>query len=91
MGKQLPGFRSHFDLGDTTTFGKSASATIRVAGWFLPSLVGAVTRDEEGFFAVPGGGWTKMRINGDKLTERRQLNSGDILEIRGYKFQFQLK
>lgn len=92
MGRQLPGFRSTFDLtAASTTIGKSASATIRLAGWFMPSLVGVITRDGEGYFVVPGGGWSKLSVNGDKLDARRPLSNGDILEIRGYKFQFQLK
>lgn len=89
VGKSLPGHRSRFELTRTsTTIGKSASAIIRLAGWLTPALVGLIVRDVGGYFLVPGTGWFKLRHNGKPLTSRKPLTSGDLLEIRGYKFEF---
>ena len=72
----------------TTMIGKSDAAQIRLQGWFKPKVAAAIARKGEGFTITPMGG--KVSINGQKVTNRRDLASGDLIEVNGITLEFTL-
>jgi len=72
----------------TTMIGKAETAQIRLKGWFKPKVAAAIARKGEGFTITPMGG--KVLVNGEKLTGRRDLASGDLIEVSGLSLEFTL-
>ena len=72
----------------TTMIGKSDAAQIRLKGWFKPKVAAAIARKGEGFTITPSGG--NLKVNGEKVTSRRELASGDLIEVSGVTLEFTL-
>jgi pSer/pThr/pTyr-binding forkhead associated (FHA) protein len=72
----------------TTMIGKADTAQIRLKGWFKPQVAAAIARKGEGFTITPMGG--KLILNGEKITGRRDLASGDLIEVGGLTLEFTL-
>lgn len=72
----------------TTTIGKADSAQIKLRGWFKPKLAAAIARKGEGFTITAMGG--TVLVNGEKVIERRDLASGDLIEVGGLTLEFTL-
>ena len=72
----------------TTMIGKADTAQIRLQGWFKPKVAAAIARRGEGFTITPVGG--KLIVNGDKISSRRNLKTGDLIEVSGLTLQFTL-
>ncbi|MEO5378547.1 MAG: FHA domain-containing protein [Magnetococcus sp. DMHC-6] len=89
--KSLASGRDHFDLGEESlTIGKSPNVDIRLSGFFIGSFAILIVKEKDGYHVTPMGGWIKPRLNGQKLTQTKKLNHGDILELRGYRFQYNI-
>ncbi|HEX8029005.1 MAG TPA: FHA domain-containing protein [Vicinamibacterales bacterium] len=73
----------------TTVIGKSDMAEIRVKGWLKPQMAAAIARKGEGFAISPMEG--KVSVNGQRITNRRDLASGDVIETSGLTLEFTLK
>jgi len=72
----------------TTMIGKADTAQIRLKGWFKPKIAAAIARKGEGFTITPMGG--KLKVNGEPVTSRRDLASGDMIEVSGVTLEFTL-
>jgi pSer/pThr/pTyr-binding forkhead associated (FHA) protein len=72
----------------TTMIGKADSAQIRLKGWFKPKIAAAIARRGEGFTITPMGG--KLVVNGERISSRRDLVSGDLIEVGGLTLEFTL-
>ena len=72
----------------TTMIGKADTAQIRLKGWFKPQVAAAIARKGEGFTITPMGG--KVAVNGEKVSGRRELISGDMIEVGGLTLEFTL-
>jgi FHA domain len=72
----------------TTMIGKAENAQIRLKGWFKPKIAAAIARKGEGFTITPMGG--KVTVNGQKIAGRRDLASGDLIEVSGLTLEFTL-
>ena len=72
----------------TTMIGKTESAQIRVQGWFKPKIAAAIARKGEGFSITPVSG--RLSVNGERVTSRRDLASGDRIEVSGLTLEFTL-
>ena len=72
----------------TTMIGKADTAQIRLSGWFKPKIAAAIARKGEGFTVTPMGG--KVSLNGDRINGRRDLASGDMIEVSGVTLEFTL-
>jgi pSer/pThr/pTyr-binding forkhead associated (FHA) protein len=72
----------------TTMIGKADTAQIRLKGWFKPQVAAAIARKGEGFTITPMGG--KVTVNGEKVSGRRELISGDMIEVGGLTLEFTL-
>jgi pSer/pThr/pTyr-binding forkhead associated (FHA) protein len=72
----------------TTMIGKADTSQIRLKGWFKPKVAAAISRKGEGFTITPMGG--KLTINGERVDGRRDLVSGDLIEVSGLSLEFTL-
>lgn len=72
----------------TTMIGKAEAAQIRLSGWFKPRVAAAIARKGEGFTIMPMGG--KLMVNGEPVSGRRELASGDRIEVGGLTLEFTL-
>lgn len=72
----------------TTMIGKADNAQIKLQGWFKPKTAAAIARKGQGFSISPMGG--KVSINGENITSRRDLASGDLIEVNGLTLEFTL-
>lgn len=72
----------------TTMIGKADNAQIKLKGWFKPKVAAAIVRKGEGFTITPMGG--KLTVNGEKISGRRDLASGDLIEVSGLTLEFTL-
>jgi pSer/pThr/pTyr-binding forkhead associated (FHA) protein len=72
----------------TTMIGKTDAAQIRLKGWFKPKVAAAIARKGDGFTITPMG--AKLSINGERISGRRDLASGDLIEVSGLTLEFTL-
>ena len=74
--------------GRTTLVGKADAALVRIRGWFKPAVALAIARTSHAYVATPIRG--KTLINGNPLTERRELKNGDVVRTAGVTLEFRL-
>ena len=72
----------------TTMIGKAETAQIRTKGFFKSPQAAAITRKGEGFAITPMG--APVIVNGQKIIGRRDLQSGDMIEVSGLTLKFTL-
>ena len=72
----------------TTMIGKADTAQIRLKGWFKPKVAAAIARKGEGFTITPMG--AKLTVNGERVNSRRDLATGDLIEVSGVTLEFSL-
>jgi pSer/pThr/pTyr-binding forkhead associated (FHA) protein len=72
----------------TTMIGKADSAQIKLKGWFKPKVAAAIARRGEGFTITPMG--ANVIVNGETISGRRDLMSGDVIEVSGLALEFTL-
>ncbi|MFQ5817887.1 MAG: FHA domain-containing protein [Terriglobia bacterium] len=70
----------------TALIGKSAAALVRLKGWFKPKVAATITRRGTSFVLTPLEG--KTRVNNRPLTQRYEIEDGDVLYISGVTLQF---
>ncbi len=70
----------------TTIIGKAETAQIRTKGWFKPKVAAAIARKGDGFTVTPMG--AAVTVNGQKMSSRQDLNSGDMIEVSGLTLEF---
>lgn len=72
----------------TTIIGKADTAQIRTKGWFKPKVAAAIARKGDGFTVTPMG--ATLTVNGQKVSSRHDLRSGDMIEVSGLTLEFRL-
>lgn len=72
----------------TTMIGRADNAQIKLTGWFKPKVAASIARKGDGFTITPIGG--KVIVNGEKLTGRRDLAGGELIEVSGLTLEFTL-
>jgi hypothetical protein len=82
--------QAEYTLDAHTSFiGKSATALVRLRGWFKPHVALAISRSGEEYVATPLVGTAS--INNHSLTGRYMLKDGDVLQVSGLMLEFRLK
>lgn len=76
--------------GLLTYIGKSATAAIKIKGMFAPDIAALISKRPESYLitAVKDG---YPKLNNNSLSGQAELKDGDIIEVGGIKFLFQLK
>ena len=69
-----------------TVIGKSKMATIRLRGWFEPSVAAQINRLEDGYYL--GVGDRVPRVNGQPVTGATLLRDGDLIDISDVQLKF---
>ncbi len=69
-----------------TVIGKSDMATIRLRGWFKPSVAAQINRLDDGYYL--GVGDRVPRVNGLPITGSTQLRDGDLIDVCGVQLKF---
>jgi predicted component of type VI protein secretion system len=72
----------------TTLIGKADHAQIRTKGWFKPKVSAAIARKGDGFTVTPMG--AAVLVNSEKISGRRDLANGDMIEVSGLTLEFKL-
>ena len=72
----------------TTMIGKADGAQIKLRGWFKPKVAAIIARKGEGFTITPMEG--TLTVNGQPVTETRDLASGDLIDVSGLTLEFTL-
>jgi hypothetical protein len=72
-----------------TVIGKSEMATIRLRGWFKPSVAAQINRLEDGYYL--GVGDRVPRINGKPITGSTLLRDGDLIDICDVQLRFVIR
>lgn len=73
----------------TSLIGRSATAQVRLQGWFKPYVAVAIARSGDSYVATLLGG--KTQINNQLLDARHELKDGDILNVSGLTLEFRWK
>jgi pSer/pThr/pTyr-binding forkhead associated (FHA) protein len=73
-----------------TAIGKEDGSTIKLKGFFAPKIAALVNRRKEGYFITPAGG-KEIKVNGEVIDQRHDLQDGDMVEAGGLKLQFYIK
>jgi pSer/pThr/pTyr-binding forkhead associated (FHA) protein len=73
----------------TSLIGRSATAQVRLQGWFKPYVAVAIARSGDSYVATLLGGRTQ--INNQPLAARHELKDGDILNVSGLTLEFRWK
>lgn len=70
-----------------TVIGKSAMATVKLAGWFVPKAAAQISRREDHSYYVGAADRTPS-VNGKPITGPTKLASGDVIEVAGIELEF---
>ncbi len=74
-----------------TTIGSSASAGVRLKGFFAPEVAALINRVRDEYFINQPGGGRKPMVNGKPVEGRQALHDGDVLDVAKVKMQFTFK
>lgn len=69
-----------------TVIGKSKMATVRLRGWFTPSVAAQITSRDDGFYI--GSGANIPSVNGASISGQKKLSEGDAVHVGKVQFQF---
>jgi pSer/pThr/pTyr-binding forkhead associated (FHA) protein len=72
----------------TTIVGKAENAQIKLQGWFKPTVAATIARKGEGFTITPMG--AKVFINGEQISAKCDLATGDRIDVGGLTLEFSL-
>jgi hypothetical protein len=69
-----------------TVIGKSPMATVRLKGWFKPSMAAQINQRDDGYYL--GTGDKVPMVNGNPIAGPVRLNDGDLIEVCGVRMNF---
>ena len=83
--------RGEYVLQDKlTVIGKSAMATVKLAGWFAPKAAAQINRREDNSYYIGAADKTPV-VNGKAITQPTKLSSGDKISVAGIELEFLLR
>ena len=72
--------------GKLIVIGRSNMATVRLRGWFTPSIAAQINKHEDGYYL--GRGDRVPKINGVSISGLTKLNDGDVIEVGRVRLNF---
>ena len=72
--------------GKLTVIGRSSMATVRLRGWFTPSIAAQINKHEDGYYL--GRGDLVPKVNGVEISGLIKLNHGDLIEVGRVHLKF---
>jgi pSer/pThr/pTyr-binding forkhead associated (FHA) protein len=73
-------------INKLTIIGKSKMATVRLRGWFAPSVAAQITSRDDGYYI--GSGAHTPAVNGASISGQKKLSEGDAVKVGKVQFQF---
>lgn len=84
----LPGDQPEVVLEEELVIiGRMDDADVRLRGVFDPKVAALITRKPTAY-SIPPEGKTRVRINGEPITQRTDLKDGDVREVESLKLLF---
>ncbi|MBN1830884.1 MAG: FHA domain-containing protein [Deltaproteobacteria bacterium] len=74
-----------------TKIGKAKTSEIRLSGLFMGATAATISKRPSGFRITFTQGLSKLRVNGQVITESTLLKDYDTIELGSYRFQFYQK
>ena len=75
---------------ETTLIGSGDGADIKTPGVTIGSIAAAITRRGGKYSIKPMGGFTKPKLNDEKLTGEKDLKNKDRIRLGQYQFEFRI-
>src|ERR1700686_4325648 len=72
--------------GKLTVIGRSNMATVRLRGWFTPSIAAQINKHEDGYYL--GRGDRVPTLKGAKIQGLTKLKDGDVIDVSGVRLNF---
>jgi hypothetical protein len=83
--------RQEYILSDKlTVVGKSAMATIKLQGWFVPKAAAQINRREDNSYYI-GPADKIPAVNGHPTLHPTKLASGDVISVAGIELEFTMR
>lgn len=80
--------QSEYILSDKlTVIGKSALATVKLKGWFIPKAAAQINRREDNSYFI-GPADRIPKVNGKAIAHPTRLNDGDVIDVAGVQLEF---
>lgn len=71
-----------------TLIGKDPGATIQLTAWRAPKVAGHLSRVRGGYRLVPPESGSRLKLNGQPVTESIRIRSGDTIQIQRVVLRF---
>ncbi len=75
---------------EMTLLGSGDGADIKTPGITIGAIAAAITRRGGKYGIKPMGGFTKPKLNGEKLSGEKDLKNKDRIELGQYQFEFRI-
>lgn len=72
--------------GKLTVIGSSKMATVRLKGWFAPSVAAQINKHEDGYYL--GRGDRVPKVNGVEIGSSVKLGEGDVIDVGRVRLSF---
>jgi hypothetical protein len=80
--------KSYALVGKMTVIGKSDLASIKLKGFFAPSMAALINKRDNKYFIAASEAKIKVKINREEIAGQKELSEGDIVEVSGVKMTF---
>ena len=70
-----------------TVIGKSAMATVKLKGWFVPKAAAQINRRDDQSYYI-GAADKVPSVNSKPISQPTKLSSGDVIEVAGVRLEF---
>jgi len=82
--------RKEYQLIDKlTVIGKSSMASVKLRGWFAPSVAAQIHKHDDGYYL--GLGDRVPRVNGQTIFGPTKLNDGDLIAVGRVRLSFRYR
>jgi len=78
-------------IKQVTAIGSHAQATIKLTGWFAPSIAAMLMRRHNTYCVSPARSGKKILVNGREIVSEKELKDKDRIEVAGTTMLFQTK
>jgi pSer/pThr/pTyr-binding forkhead associated (FHA) protein len=85
----LAGGHGKLDLaGNLIKIGKDPTSEIVVRGWGVGWTAATISRRPDGYYLSYAGGWSKPKVNDQRIKKSVQLQDLDVIAVGSVKLQF---
>jgi len=85
---QAGGRGKHICRKSITKIGKHPSCDIIVKGFMVGNTSATISRESDGFYLSYSGGWSRPKVNGQKIKLETILRDRDLIDIGSSRLQF---